>query len=98
MMDLIRTFEAKHYIRAFGDGPRNFEPWSSDEDDTRAVTTTLLTTTPHPREDVPVLDKFSVHRCPTWRVFWWYWARTRDKASHDPIPIPLGSHCFTVVS
>ncbi|GFY19759.1 hypothetical protein TNCV_4649311 [Trichonephila clavipes] len=20
----------------------------------------------------------------------WYWARTRDKASHDPIPIPLG--------
>ncbi|GFV99197.1 hypothetical protein TNCV_1511701 [Trichonephila clavipes] len=19
----------------------------------------------------------------------WYWARTRDKASHDPIPIPL---------
>ncbi|GFU82732.1 hypothetical protein TNCV_265291 [Trichonephila clavipes] len=20
----------------------------------------------------------------------WYWARTRDKAIHDPIPIPLG--------
>ncbi|GFV87807.1 hypothetical protein TNCV_780891 [Trichonephila clavipes] len=20
----------------------------------------------------------------------WYWARTRDKASNDPIPIPLG--------
>ncbi|GFX93248.1 hypothetical protein TNCV_4761271 [Trichonephila clavipes] len=20
----------------------------------------------------------------------WYWDRTRDKASHDPIPIPLG--------
>ncbi|GFW37320.1 hypothetical protein TNCV_4498111 [Trichonephila clavipes] len=20
----------------------------------------------------------------------WYWARTRDKASHDPIPTPLG--------
>ncbi|GFS62226.1 uncharacterized protein TNCV_477451 [Trichonephila clavipes] len=20
----------------------------------------------------------------------WYWARTRDKASHDPMPIPLG--------
>ncbi|GFT44096.1 hypothetical protein TNCV_2111211 [Trichonephila clavipes] len=20
----------------------------------------------------------------------WYWVRTRDKASHDPIPIPLG--------
>ncbi|GFY35220.1 hypothetical protein TNCV_5045941 [Trichonephila clavipes] len=26
------------YTRAFGDGPRNFEPWSSDEDDTRAGT------------------------------------------------------------
>ncbi|GFT22211.1 uncharacterized protein TNCV_3272491 [Trichonephila clavipes] len=24
------------YSRAFGDGPRNFEPWSSDEDDTLA--------------------------------------------------------------
>ncbi|GFX80356.1 uncharacterized protein TNCV_3931091 [Trichonephila clavipes] len=22
----------------------------------------------------------------------WYWARTRDKASHSPIPIPLGYH------
>ncbi|GFW14059.1 hypothetical protein TNCV_3546481 [Trichonephila clavipes] len=26
------------YTRAFGDGPRNFEPWSSDVDDTLAVT------------------------------------------------------------
>ncbi|GFW82354.1 hypothetical protein TNCV_3818351 [Trichonephila clavipes] len=26
------------YTRAFGDRPRNFEPWSSDEDDTRAGT------------------------------------------------------------
>ncbi|GFW23174.1 hypothetical protein TNCV_3802741 [Trichonephila clavipes] len=26
--------EAKRYTRAFGDGPRNFEPWSSDVDDT----------------------------------------------------------------
>ncbi|GFW22555.1 putative DD41D transposase [Trichonephila clavipes] len=26
------------YTRAFGDGPRNFEPWSSDVDDTRAGT------------------------------------------------------------
>ncbi|GFU92717.1 hypothetical protein TNCV_2892261 [Trichonephila clavipes] len=24
----------RSYTRAFGDGPRNFEPWSSDEDDT----------------------------------------------------------------
>ncbi|GFW29708.1 uncharacterized protein TNCV_3935751 [Trichonephila clavipes] len=29
----------------------------------------LLTTTPHQREDVSTLDRFSVHRCPTWRVF-----------------------------
>ncbi|GFW98636.1 tc1-like transposase protein [Trichonephila clavipes] len=26
-----------HYTRAFGDGPRNFEPWSSDVDDTCRV-------------------------------------------------------------
>ncbi|GFW76575.1 uncharacterized protein TNCV_2681921 [Trichonephila clavipes] len=29
----------------------------------------LLTTTPHQREDVSVLDRFNVHRCPTRRVF-----------------------------
>ncbi|GFV83760.1 DUF4817 domain-containing protein [Trichonephila clavipes] len=27
-----------NYARAFGDGPRHFEPWSSDKDDTRAGT------------------------------------------------------------
>ncbi|GFW95343.1 uncharacterized protein TNCV_2970651 [Trichonephila clavipes] len=26
--------ERESYSRAFGDGPRNFEPWSSDENDT----------------------------------------------------------------
>ncbi|GFU06936.1 hypothetical protein TNCV_3456081 [Trichonephila clavipes] len=25
---------SSNYTRAFGDGPRNFEPWSSDVDDT----------------------------------------------------------------
>ncbi|GFY19407.1 integrase catalytic domain-containing protein [Trichonephila clavipes] len=34
------------HTRAFGDRPRNLEPWSSDEDDTRAATPPLLTTTP----------------------------------------------------
>ncbi|GFW80913.1 hypothetical protein TNCV_3779932 [Trichonephila clavipes] len=29
---------SKSYTRAFGDRPRNFEPWSSDVDDTRAGT------------------------------------------------------------
>ncbi|GFX06303.1 uncharacterized protein TNCV_505231 [Trichonephila clavipes] len=52
----------------FCDGPRHFEPWSSDVDDTRARTP-LLTTTPHQREDVSALDRFNVHRCPTRRVF-----------------------------
>ncbi|GFT84701.1 uncharacterized protein TNCV_2767151 [Trichonephila clavipes] len=53
---------------AFGDGPRHFEPWSSDVDDT-SVGTTSPTTTPHQREDVSALDRFNVHRCPTWWVF-----------------------------
>ncbi|GFX08744.1 hypothetical protein TNCV_4227641 [Trichonephila clavipes] len=34
------------YTMAFGDRPRNLEPWSSDEDDTCAGTPPLLTTTP----------------------------------------------------
>ncbi|GFS96373.1 histone-lysine N-methyltransferase SETMAR [Trichonephila clavipes] len=31
-----------------------------------------------------------MHRCPTRWVFSGNGARTRDKASHDPIPVPLG--------
>ncbi|GFW06859.1 uncharacterized protein TNCV_3289581 [Trichonephila clavipes] len=26
----------------------------------------------------------------TCKTIYWYWTRTRDKASHGPIPIPLG--------
>ncbi|GFU06519.1 uncharacterized protein TNCV_4651901 [Trichonephila clavipes] len=29
----------------------------------------LLTTTPHQRKDISALDRFSMHRCPTRRVF-----------------------------
>ncbi|GFX35630.1 uncharacterized protein TNCV_4469711 [Trichonephila clavipes] len=36
---------------------------------TPELTPPLLTTTPHQREDVSALDRFSVHRCPTRRVF-----------------------------
>ncbi|GFW67438.1 hypothetical protein TNCV_3391091 [Trichonephila clavipes] len=35
----LHTPKILSYTRAFGDGPRNFEPWSSDVDDTRAGTT-----------------------------------------------------------
>ncbi|GFV57815.1 uncharacterized protein TNCV_3071941 [Trichonephila clavipes] len=34
IMDLVQP----SYTRAFGDGPRHFEPWSSDQDDTGAGT------------------------------------------------------------
>ncbi|GFU95399.1 hypothetical protein TNCV_3790821 [Trichonephila clavipes] len=54
-------------MRTFGDGPRNFEPWSSDADDT-LTGTPLLTTTSHQREDFSALDRFSMHCCSTWRV------------------------------
>ncbi|GFU22137.1 uncharacterized protein TNCV_2060241 [Trichonephila clavipes] len=36
---------------------------------TLELTPSLLTTTPHQREDVPALDRFSERRCPTRRVF-----------------------------
>ncbi|GFV19941.1 hypothetical protein TNCV_3005431 [Trichonephila clavipes] len=52
---------------AFGDGPRGFEPWSSDVDDTELAP--VLTTLPHQREGVSTLDRFNVHRGPTRRVF-----------------------------
>ncbi|GFV19437.1 hypothetical protein TNCV_3663701 [Trichonephila clavipes] len=57
------------YSRAFGDGPRNFEPWSSDVDDTCELVPPILTTTPHQREDISAVDRFNVHRYPTRRVF-----------------------------
>ncbi|GFV58107.1 uncharacterized protein TNCV_2109351 [Trichonephila clavipes] len=38
--------------------------WTTPE-----LTSPLLTTTPHQREDVSALDRFNVHRCPTRRVF-----------------------------
>ncbi|GFU53138.1 hypothetical protein TNCV_3023611 [Trichonephila clavipes] len=33
-------FTSRSYTRDFGDGQRNFEPWSSDVDDTPRLTTT----------------------------------------------------------
>ncbi|GFU16236.1 uncharacterized protein TNCV_2169151 [Trichonephila clavipes] len=52
--------------RAFGDGPRNFGQvtWMTPE-----LAPPLLTTTPHQREDISALDRFSVHRCPTRQFF-----------------------------
>ncbi|GFW90834.1 hypothetical protein TNCV_2418291 [Trichonephila clavipes] len=55
----------KHYTRAFGDGPRKFEPWWT----TPELAPPPPTTTPHQREDVSALNRFNVHRCPTRRVF-----------------------------
>ncbi|GFV88777.1 uncharacterized protein TNCV_3355291 [Trichonephila clavipes] len=55
----LRTTKT-HYTRAFGDGPRNFEP--------PELAPRHLTTTPHQREDVSALDRFNVHRCTTRRV------------------------------
>ncbi|GFV25268.1 transposable element Tc3 transposase [Trichonephila clavipes] len=43
---IIADIRPQIYARAFGDRPRNLEPWSSDEDDTCAGTPPLLTTTP----------------------------------------------------
>ncbi|GFU13901.1 hypothetical protein TNCV_940771 [Trichonephila clavipes] len=51
-MRIIARERKLSYTRAFGDGPRNFEPWSSDEYDNRAGTTHLLSTTPQQQEDV----------------------------------------------
>ncbi|GFV60505.1 transposable element Tc3 transposase [Trichonephila clavipes] len=57
----------KIYTRAFGDGPPNFEPLSSDRDDTGAGSPSL-TTTPDERQDVCALDRFNVHKLLTLQV------------------------------
>ncbi|GFT31628.1 hypothetical protein TNCV_230671, partial [Trichonephila clavipes] len=49
-------------MRAFGDGPHNFEPWSSDVDDASAGT---LSPNYHTTPTGGALDRFNVHRCPT---------------------------------
>ncbi|GFX77955.1 hypothetical protein TNCV_909721 [Trichonephila clavipes] len=63
-----KTFQERNYTRGFGDGSRNFEPWSSDEDDTQAGTP-LQYTTPHQWEHVWALDGFYVHLALTWWIF-----------------------------
>ncbi|GFW12636.1 hypothetical protein TNCV_818881 [Trichonephila clavipes] len=52
---LVREYinvELFSYARALGDGPRNFERGSSDEDDTLAGTLSSNTTLPHQRGHV----------------------------------------------
>ncbi|GFU76742.1 hypothetical protein TNCV_2391371 [Trichonephila clavipes] len=68
LLDIRKKRERESYTRAFSDGPRNFKLWPSDEDDTGAGTPSP-NYHPSPREDVSALDRFSVHRCPTRRVF-----------------------------
>ncbi|GFW57448.1 uncharacterized protein TNCV_543581 [Trichonephila clavipes] len=81
------------YTRAFGDGPRHFEPWSSDVDDTE-LAPLLPTTTPHQREDVSVLDRFSVHRCPTR----WVFSGTRLELVTQPATIRYLYHSATAAT
>ncbi|GFY19160.1 hypothetical protein TNCV_4225241 [Trichonephila clavipes] len=72
------------HTRAFGDGPRNFESWSSDVDGTPS---------PYYHSkfvDVSALDRFSMHRSPTLWVFSSTGLGTRDKASYYPITRALG--------
>ncbi|GFY01408.1 hypothetical protein TNCV_850161 [Trichonephila clavipes] len=78
-----------NYTRAFGDRPRNFEPWPSDVT-TPKMAPPLLTTSPHQREDVSALDRFNVHRCPTRWVFSGTRLELLTRQANDPIPIPLG--------
>ncbi|GFW21790.1 hypothetical protein TNCV_1235151 [Trichonephila clavipes] len=57
----------KDYLRAFGDRPRSFEPWASDEND--ACISPLFNTASLQWTDVRALDRFKVNRSPTQQVF-----------------------------
>ncbi|GFX32692.1 hypothetical protein TNCV_888301 [Trichonephila clavipes] len=52
----------RNYFRAFGDGPCNFEPWSSEEVDTGAGTP--LSYLPTPTGGCWSIDNFNVRRPP----------------------------------
>ncbi|GFW37714.1 hypothetical protein TNCV_4629191 [Trichonephila clavipes] len=67
----------RHYIRVFSDGPLNFEPWSSDEGNTRAGTPSPNFPTPSTRRRMKP-DRFNVHPSSTRQVFSGTRARTRD--------------------
>ncbi|GFW44539.1 hypothetical protein TNCV_4480851 [Trichonephila clavipes] len=53
------------------DGPRNLEPQSSDEDDTRAIAPPLQTTISHQRGALS-LDRFNMHRPPLHDGLQWH--------------------------
>ncbi|GFY36601.1 hypothetical protein TNCV_28061 [Trichonephila clavipes] len=72
------------YTRAFGNGPRNFVPWSSEEDDALAGTPSPKTT-PHQRLLTDLTCISSLHGKPLVVLGSNSW-----HASHDPIPCPLG--------
>ncbi|GFT96431.1 hypothetical protein TNCV_4569281 [Trichonephila clavipes] len=70
---------------SFDDGPRNFEPWSSDVDEPE-----LAPLSPHHTNGVSSPTGLTCIAALHGGSLV-YWARTRDKANHDPIPIPLGA-------
>ncbi|GFU97955.1 hypothetical protein TNCV_4522021, partial [Trichonephila clavipes] len=63
----------------FDNGPRNYEPWSSD------VTTPELAPNypPHQREDVSALDRFNVHRYHGGSLVYWHEPVTKSKPRSD---------------
>ncbi|GFU20073.1 uncharacterized protein LOC103524116 [Trichonephila clavipes] len=92
----------KSYFRAFGDGPRNFDPWSNDKSYTLALTPSLnlhkqnQTYTTTPTEGLLNIDKFK--RKMSAVVVEWY--RYRIVAGFvtgsSPVPLktrPVGQRC-----
>ncbi|GFW80003.1 hypothetical protein TNCV_984121 [Trichonephila clavipes] len=68
-MDLFQAVCDGNYTRAFGDGPRNFEPWSSDEDDSGAGTASPNYHGTPAGGCLNSLERFNVHPSTTRWVF-----------------------------
>ncbi|GFV94907.1 hypothetical protein TNCV_1029051 [Trichonephila clavipes] len=69
LIDNLIASMANSYKRAFDDGPDNFKPWSSDEDDTELALSSSFNNHTTPTGGRFSSCKFSVHRCPTRWVF-----------------------------
>ncbi|GFU48912.1 hypothetical protein TNCV_3209151 [Trichonephila clavipes] len=70
-----------YFPRAFGDGPHNFEPWSSNEDDTRTPSPTYHTTGRTFELSTDLTYNAPLHGGSSA-------ARTRDMPATRPLPWP----------
>ncbi|GFT34447.1 hypothetical protein TNCV_4124401 [Trichonephila clavipes] len=83
------------YSRVFGDGSRNFEPWSNGEDGTWAGTPSPNFHTPHQREDVLAPTNLT---CISHHSTRWVFSSTRLELMIRRLQVCYLDHLYTVTT